>query len=68
MTTFTEAYIYSDQPTTCPLCGTRSQVILNLSHTKDKTEVHKCLQSNCGYEFVMQHDQDFEPVRLLNKT
>lgn len=60
MITYSEVYIYSDQPVTCPRCGTRSEVLLNLSHTIDKTEVHLCIQANCGYEFVMMDDDDFD--------
>lgn len=63
MITYTEVYIYSDQPTTCPRCGTRSELILNLSHTIDKTEVHMCTKANCGYEFVMQCDEDMDNER-----
>lgn len=58
MTLFNEVYIYSDQPTTCPQCGTRPEVLLNLSHTIEKIEVHLCPQKNCNYEFVMQCDEE----------
>ena len=63
MSVFSEVYIYTDQPTTCPQCGTRSEIFLNLSHTRDKTEVHLCPQKNCGYEFVMQCDDEMDEIR-----
>lgn len=65
MLDYSKVYIYSDQPTTCPKCGARSEVILNLSHTTDKTEVHLCPDTNCTYEFIMQYDEDFENGSLL---
>ena len=65
MVDYSEVYIYSDQPTTCPKCGARSKVVLNLSHTNDKTEVHLCPDNDCNYEFVMQYDEDFDNASLL---
>lgn len=59
MVNYNEVYIYSDQPTTCPKCGTRSEIILDLAYTEDKTEVHLCINKNCNYEFLMQEDEDF---------
>ena len=60
MIDYNEVYIYSDQPTTCPICSSRTEVILDLSHTKDQTQVHRCLDSECKEEFVMQYDEDFD--------
>ena len=65
MVDYTEVYIYSDQPTTCPKCGTRSEFFLSLSRTTDKTEAHLCSDVNCKYEFIMQYDEDFENGSLL---
>jgi hypothetical protein len=65
MVDFSEVFIYSDQPTTCPKCGVRSELVLDLSHTKDETQIHKCPKHNCEYEFVMQFDEDFENGSLL---
>lgn len=65
MIDYSEVYIYSDQPTTCPKCGAISDIVLNLTHTKDKTEVHQCKDKNCNYEFVMQYDEDFDNDSLL---
>ena len=65
MVDYSEIYIYSDQPTTCPKCGARSEVILDLAHTNDKTEVHLCPDNNCNYEFIMQYDEDFDNGSLL---
>jgi hypothetical protein len=65
MVDFSEVYIFSDQPTMCPCCCSRSDILLDFSHTKDKVEVHKCINTNCNYEFVMQFDEDFDNGNLL---
>jgi len=65
MINYREVYIYSDQPTTCPICSRRSMVILDLSHTNQMTEVHLCPDENCNYEFIMQDDKDFDNYSLL---
>lgn len=51
-----EVYLYSDQPTTCPICGTRTDIKLELLNTPELTQYHKCLSSLCNFEFVMQND------------
>lgn len=61
---YTQVNIYSDQPTTCPMCSARTDIVLDLSHTKNKTEIHKCLHENCSYEFVMGYDEEFEEYDL----
>ena len=56
MISFSEVFIYSDQPTTCPKCGLRTEIILDLSHTKEQTQIHKCDSGDCNFEFVVQND------------
>ncbi len=63
MTKYQEIYIYSDVPTTCHLCGSGTEIILNLSHKINRTQVHKCL--SCQYEFVMQTDDEFDDYDRL---
>jgi transposase len=65
MIDFSKVYIYSDQPTTCPRCGLRSEIILDLSHTKDITQIHKCPNKKCEFEFIMQYDEEFDNGSLL---
>jgi|GEM_PF-754126 len=64
MSLYSETYIYSDQPTTCPFCSARPEIILDLSHTKDTTKVHFC--HHCKVEFVMQYDEDFDYLHKKN--
>ena len=65
MIDYSEIYINSDQPTTCPKCGSRSEIVSDFSHTKDKTEIHLCTKEKCEYQFIMQHDEDFDNGSLL---
>ncbi len=34
MIDYFDVYIFSDRPATCPICGSRSEIILDLSHKK----------------------------------
>jgi hypothetical protein len=56
MINYQEVYTFSDQPTTCPECGNRTDIILDLSHTSEMTQIHKCLSKLCKNEFVIQKD------------
>ncbi|MBN7802621.1 hypothetical protein J0A67_17225 [Algoriphagus aestuariicola] len=42
----------SDQPQTCPVCGLRTEILSDLSHTLAKTQIHRCPDKGCGFEFV----------------
>jgi len=59
MINFNDVFIYTDQPTTCPQCGSRTEIILSLSDTIEQTQIHKCNFLNCNYKFVMQEDIEF---------
>ena len=43
----------SDQPTTCPKCGNRT----DFSDNPDGSQKHKCLNKRCGYEFRGEFDE-----------
>jgi hypothetical protein len=53
MISFTETFIYTDQPVCCPKCGTRTIIFLDLSHTTNKIQIHNCEFENCKFEFVI---------------
>lgn len=56
MIDYSEVYVFTDQPTTCPKCGSRTEIILDLIETPEQTQLHKCLTVNCSFKFVMQND------------
>lgn len=60
MINFSETNLYSDQPVTCPNCGLRSEIILDLSHTINQLQVHRCPGAECRGEFVMQCDENLD--------
>ena len=64
MISFDKIYIYSDMPTSCPKCMSRSEIILDLSHTINETQIHKCLKVTCSFEFVMQYDEEIYNYHL----
>lgn len=51
MNIFDEQFIRTEQPTTCPFCGNRTELILDLSHTSHETQVHQCLSAT-SHQFV----------------
>lgn len=58
MIDYSEIYTFSDQPATCPKCGSRTEIILDLIEAPEKTQHHRCLFDGCGYEFIMQIDDE----------
>lgn len=44
-----EVYLISDQPTTCGLCGARTDFVVE----EDGTQVHQCLNKDCKYRFIV---------------
>jgi len=54
--TYSEVYIYSDQPVTCPKCGARTEITLDLFSTPEQTQHHTCLSVKCRFMFVTQND------------
>ena len=56
MIDYFDLYTFSDQPTTCPKCGTRTEITLDLFLTQEQTQHHKCLSASCFFEFVMQNE------------
>jgi hypothetical protein len=56
MIDFREVLIINDQPTTCPKCGARTDITLDLSHTKNQTQIHKCYNEDCNCQFMVEED------------
>lgn len=54
-----EVYIYGDQPVSCPKCGNRTDVKLDLLDSKN-TQIHKCLTILCGFEFICENDLEIK--------
>ena len=49
-----ECYILGDQPTTCGLCGARTDFDVE----EDDTQIHQCLNRECRYQFIAVSEAD----------
>jgi predicted Zn-ribbon and HTH transcriptional regulator len=49
-------YLMSEQPTTCKLCGARTNWLADFSHTNAKLIIHECRNKNCGFLFYEEDD------------
>lgn len=47
-------FILNDQPMTCGNCGSRTTFDVE----KDETQIHQCLNLDCGYKFIAVEDID----------
>jgi hypothetical protein len=55
MIDFHQIYDLSDQPTTCPKCGARTEILLELKLKIKGIQVHRCLGKNCTFEFTSEY-------------
>jgi hypothetical protein len=49
----------NDQPTTCPKCGARTDLLSDLTHTNANVQIEQCLNPGCGYVFLVQEDEEW---------
>ena len=55
MIDFHQIYDLSDQPTTCPKCGTRTEILMEVKLKTKGIQVHRCLGKNCTFEFSSEY-------------
>jgi hypothetical protein len=55
MIDFHQIYDLSDQPSTCPKCGTRTEILIELKLKTKGIQVHRCLGKNCTFEFSSEY-------------
>lgn len=55
-----EVYTMTDQPVTCPKCGSRTQAVLTLELKTEKPQFHQCYFESCKYKFIVEEDFDIE--------
>lgn len=56
---FRNKFTHGDQPTTCPYCGARTEMLLDLGHTNQEYQIHICLSPTCNFTFIAEKD-DFD--------
>lgn len=49
-----EIFLSSDQPTNCPKCGNRTEII----NESDLSQLHKCLSEECNFQFILEFDME----------
>jgi len=49
-----ECYVLGDQPTTCGLCGVRTDFDVE----ENDTQIHQCLNLECRYQFFAVSEAD----------
>lgn len=59
-----EIYGLTDQPTTCPRCGCRTdfdQITHGAGTETPYREKHTCNNPSCGFEFIAEEDEEVAP-------
>jgi hypothetical protein len=51
-----EIFLASDQPTTCPKCGTRTEIINDL----ETSQLHECASKECSFRFILEFEEEEE--------
>ncbi len=51
-----EVFLSSDQPTTCPKCGRRTEIVSEV----ENTQLHKCPSPNCSFKFILEFENEDE--------
>lgn len=52
-----DVYEATDQPTTCPHCGART----DFEDLANDRQLHTCLDATCGYRFIVTEPDETEP-------
>jgi hypothetical protein len=55
---FNNILLLNDQPVNCPNCGKRTEIIFDLAHSINGTQIHECLGERCGKIFVTENDEE----------
>ena len=59
---YSEVFLFSDQPTSCPKCGERTTMFVHFQ-TQEQKEYHVCLNPNCKFDFLIECDLEEEKER-----
>lgn len=61
MIDFNSTFSVSDQPTTCPKCGARTEFYDDTSPISNEfVQIHTCLSPSCKFKFVVELDKELE--------
>ncbi len=48
-----ELFLISDQPTTCPKCGVRTEMLQGYYTSEIEEQINICLAPNCRFVFLL---------------
>jgi len=51
-----EIFLSSEQPTTCPKCGNRTEIFKEC----ESFQQHKCLSEECNFQFILEFDNEYK--------
>ena len=51
-----KTFLHNDQPMTCPYCGSRTIMLLDLENLCKYGELHQCPSANCRTIFIAEGD------------
>ena len=54
--TYFDIYLFTDQPTTCPKCGNRTEILIDFYDHLYKTQLYECMTINYGFQFLIEED------------
>ena len=52
-----EIFLMTEQPVTCPTCGARAEIIVEVELDKLSSQLCKCSNINCRFVFIQQEDK-----------
>ncbi len=55
---FNEIFIRTDQPTCCPQCGSRTEIVSDFTHINSQLQIHFCVNPSCLSLFVEELGQE----------
>jgi len=50
---YKEYFLMGDQPTTCPKCGARSEILSEKEVESEIIQEHECLNESCNFKFAV---------------
>jgi hypothetical protein len=52
-----EIFLMTEQPVTCPICGARAEIIVEVEMDKLSSQLCECSNINCRFVFIQQEDK-----------
>lgn len=53
-------FLFQDQPMLCPYCQSRTDIVVDMYHTRRGYQIHECLRASCRFLFLCEQDSDYD--------